>query len=300
MRFFMEFNRHYKFRPELISETLTKHTFHYVQQQIDNYKDNLDHEKRNRPQALLWAKRVHLGLRAYCELLSNLISLETDKVEEHRKSAQILKASVFYEPEYRELCLDLFNVYRQERFPLSFLKDLVETSHVFLKILEHMSKAKQLVVGKKVRKRKSTKKGAKAASASSDVLRRMSKEDEWDAISSGLTSLLQLDDDEARAAIPSDVTPFDATLDLTNDEQKAASLIRIQSCLRKRQLGVAVALLRASREVWPENDVFGAEDADPEDDFMTLREILAADIPRPENLPDLDPQDKVRSLSFNK
>ena len=32
------------------------------------------------------------------------------------------------------------------------------------------------------------------------------------------------------------------------------------------------------RDVWPEGDVFGPEDADPEDEFMALREILFAEI----------------------
>jgi hypothetical protein len=38
------------------------------------------------------------------------------------------------------------------------------------------------------------------------------------------------------------------------------------------------------REVWPENDAFGAADADAEDEFMTLREILFAEIPKPQHL----------------
>ena len=43
MRFFMEFNRCYKFKAELVSETLAKSTFHYVQQQIELYK--VGHQK---------------------------------------------------------------------------------------------------------------------------------------------------------------------------------------------------------------------------------------------------------------
>ena len=35
-----------------------------------------------------------------------------------------------------------------------FLRDLTETSHVFLKVMEHMARAKHLTVGKKVKKRK--------------------------------------------------------------------------------------------------------------------------------------------------
>ena len=38
--------------------------------------------------------------------------------------------------------------------------------------------------------------------------------------------------------------------------------------------------------MWPDGDVFGEEDADPEDEFMTLREILFAEMKRPDGMPD--------------
>ena len=43
-----------------VTETLSKGTFHYVHQQIENYKDNYEHEKKNRPMCLMWARRMHL------------------------------------------------------------------------------------------------------------------------------------------------------------------------------------------------------------------------------------------------
>ena len=68
----MEFNRKFNFRAELVSETVSKQVFHYVQQQIESYKDNFEHEKRNRPVCMLWSRRMHLALRAYQELLNTL------------------------------------------------------------------------------------------------------------------------------------------------------------------------------------------------------------------------------------
>ena len=50
-----------------------------------------------------------------------------------------------------------------------FLRDLVETSHVFLKVMEHMAKAKQLTVGKKVKKRKVKKGQSKKSSKTGQV-----------------------------------------------------------------------------------------------------------------------------------
>ncbi len=158
MRFFLEFNRGHRFRPELVSETVHRSVFHYVQQQVEAYKDNLEHEKKNRPACLLWARRIHLALRAYGELLSTLVAMENSGDAEIKQSGKVIKAQVFFEPEYRELTLTLFNIYSPERFSPGFLKDLVEANHVFLKIMEHMSKSKHLMVGKRL-KRRPVKKG---------------------------------------------------------------------------------------------------------------------------------------------
>ena len=82
-------------------------------------------------------------------------------------------------------------------------------------------------------------------------------------------------------SLPS-VTPFDATLEIDIADQKAIALYSLQLHLRNRRAAHALALLRASREVWPEGDVFGEEDAEPEDEFMILREILFAEMERPQ------------------
>jgi len=88
--------------------------------------------------------------------------MENSGVPEVKESAKVLRASVFFEPEYRELCLTLFNLFTPDKLTTSFLKDLVEANHVFLKILEYMSKSKHLVVGKRVtRKKGSSKKSTK-------------------------------------------------------------------------------------------------------------------------------------------
>ncbi len=70
-----------------------------------------------------------------------------------RQSAKVIRANVFFEPEYRELTLALFNMYTPDKMSRGFLRDLVEANHVFLKIMEHMAKSKHLVVGKRMKKR---------------------------------------------------------------------------------------------------------------------------------------------------
>ena len=193
MRFFMEFNRKYKFEAGLISETLSKPIFHYIQQQIEAYKDNFEHEKRNRRALILWSRRMHIALRAYSELLFTLVAMQNCKIEEIKKSAEVLCANVFYEPEYRELCLQLLNMYASDKMSMGFLQDLIETTHVFLKLIEHMSKSKKLVIGKKMTRRKGARKSKKTGQmVSAEMSRRETKEEMWEAVSSKLSQLLQV------------------------------------------------------------------------------------------------------------
>ena len=101
IRFFMQFNRAHEFRIELVSDTLNRQTFHFLQQQMDNYRDNFEHEKKNRPAYLMWARRMHLCIRAYHELLSNLVHMESHGEDRVKEAGRVLRASVFYESEYR-------------------------------------------------------------------------------------------------------------------------------------------------------------------------------------------------------
>ena len=52
----------------------------------------------------------------------------------------------------------------------------------------------------------------------------------------------------------------------------------IQRALRDQKPSLAVALLRAAREVWPDGDNFGEAGAEPEEEFMALREVLFAEL----------------------
>ena len=44
---------------------------------------------------------MHLGLRAFQELLATIVAMENSKDAEIKKSADVLKSQIFYEPEYR-------------------------------------------------------------------------------------------------------------------------------------------------------------------------------------------------------
>ena len=44
----------------------------------------------------------------------------------------------------------------------------------------------------------------------------------------------------------------------------------IHEILHDNECNKAVAMLRAAREVWPENEEFGSADISPEDEFMVF------------------------------
>ncbi len=46
---------------------------------------------------------------------------------------------------------------------------------------------------------------------------------------------------------------------------------KIQKMLKESKTHLAVALLRACRDVWPEGEVFGAPEVGPEDELLLSR-----------------------------
>ncbi|XP_013399698.1 protein timeless homolog [Lingula anatina] len=260
MRFFMQFNRLYKFRVELVSETMSVPTFHYIQTNLMTYHETVLSDKK---EAVTWSKRMHLALRAYQELLMSLNTM--DKDPELKASAKVLKVQ-------RGGAFDKFQ---------TFLKDLIETTHCFTKMLEHFCKKNKLLVVQK-KKKGGKKKKSKASKQKQPQgpeepqFTQEQLENQWDGISGGLSAIFQ-----DRGHVPENVTPFDAASEETDDQQRINAMVKIHEFLRGGKAGEAVAMFRAAREVWPDRQEFGTPDISPEDEFMALREIFFTDIPKP-------------------
>ncbi|XP_064643894.1 protein timeless homolog [Lineus longissimus] len=273
MRFFMEFQRHYDFRVDTISETMSVSAFHYVQVQLTAYHEMILTEKK---EGITWSKRMHIALRAYKELLYTLLTMGESKDVQLKESAKVLKSNIFYLMEYRDIFLILFKKFKQNKQSRSFLKDLVEATHIFMKMLEQYSKGNKHVMVQKVKKKKPKKKAPKTSQCTEEPQYTEEElESMWDSVSSELSGILQ-----GRGEMPDDVAPFDAASEVEIEQQRADAMLRIQDTLREQKPGAALALLRAAREVWPEQDVFGSEDISPEDEFVALREIFMTYIPR--------------------
>lgn len=262
LRFFMEFNRLYKCEVKLVSETMSKESFHYVQQRMEH---NFDMIQSDKLKLFVWSKRLHMALLAYRELLLTLSAMDNLDDDLVVESARIIKCNLFYVIEYRELILTLLITFDELKMSDLYLKDLIETQHVFLKLLEAFCKQTGGVVVAERKKSKQKKKKANKSTAPTAT-----PQDLWNEISSDLAAVLASHD-----PLP-EVVPVDFTV--PQEEQKPEAMKNIQRKLRNNELETAVALLRACREVWPENDTFGKNPSPPEEEYLIFQEIFYADL----------------------
>ncbi|KAM9617077.1 protein timeless homolog isoform 5-T5 [Morphnus guianensis] len=268
--FFMAFNRRRGFRPELVSETVGVRAFHFIEQNLTTYYEMALMDKK---EAVTWARRMHLALKAYQELLRTVQEMDRSPEQAVRDSSQVIKSNIFYLMEYRELFLALFRKFDETKQPRSFLRDLVETAHLFLRMLEHFCRGRTSLVvqSKRVQRRKKPRTPAAVAPQPPSAVE---LEELWAGLDPQIQACLQ-----GQVPLPEDMVPFDAASETPVEEQRTEALLRIQGCLRDAQVPQALRLLRSARDVWPEGDVFGPPDAGPPEETRLLREILFAPLP---------------------
>ncbi|KAK2492151.1 hypothetical protein MC885_010070 [Smutsia gigantea] len=270
LAFFMAFSRAASFQPGLVSETLSVRTFHFIEQNLTTYYEMM---LTDRKEAASWARRTHLALKAYQELLATVNEMDTAPDVAVRESSRVIKNNIFYVMEYRELFLALFRKFDERRQPRSFLCDLVETTHLFLKMLERFCRSRgNLLVQNKQKKRKKKKKVLNQPVASGDApCIPGGPEAVWPSLVEQLRCCVQ----DPELSLDS-VVPFDAASEVPVEKQQAAAMVRVQDCLLAGQVSQALSLLRSAREVWPEGDVFGSQDIPPEEEVQLLKQILFA------------------------
>ncbi|CAH1127073.1 unnamed protein product [Ceutorhynchus assimilis] len=268
IRFFMEFNRCYQFEVKLVSETMSVQTFHYVQQQSENFYDMIGVDKKK---LKLWSRRLHLAVLAYRELFMTLSAMDKSPDGNVRDSSKVIKSNIFYVLEYREFILTLLVNYDELKMSDLYLKDLLETQHIFLKMLEtFVGTDGAVVVQKKAKKRR---RKQKKDQRQGPIVQELNLDGMWDEASPQLSTVL-----EGNVDVSSDVAPFDAASDVPIDDQKSDAMKNVQRKLRNGDYESAIGLLRAAREVWPENDSFGSPNMAPEEEFLALRDIFYADL----------------------
>uniref|UniRef100_A0A6D2YAE5 Timeless circadian clock n=1 Tax=Takifugu rubripes TaxID=31033 RepID=A0A6D2YAE5_TAKRU len=252
LSFFMAFNRGNDFHTDLVSETMSIRTFHFIERNITKYYEMI---LTDRKEATSWSRRMHLALKAYQELLLNLNEMDHSQDESIRQSANIIKSNIFYMMEYREIFLTLLRKYDETKQPQSYLQDLVESTHLFLRMLERFCTGRKNLIVQRVKRKK-----PRIRRTNSDCF---------------VASCTQLS-----ASVTEIAVPFDATSETPLEEQRTEAMVRVQDAVLARLGPEALGLLRAAREVWPEGDVFGSADVEPEEELELLKQILHANLPR--------------------
>ncbi|XP_067022608.1 protein timeless homolog [Acropora muricata] len=266
MRFFMEFSRHHDFRVDYISETLSVVSFTDLLNIIIKFYDGME---SNKAETLVWGRRLHLAIQAYKELLFNVMCMIKSDDAKLRDHAKIIQGNIFYTAEYRDTFLLLLRKFHMTKHTKSYLGDLIEAFHIFLKMLEIYCSGKTHIVVQKTKK--VTRKKKRTPSTVAPVqLSAEETEQKWQDLASDLSAWLQGNAGE----IPESIVPFDAASEIPVDEQKTNALLQIQGFLRNQQSADAVALLRAARDVWTEDELFGSAEMSAEDEFMCLNEIF--------------------------
>lgn len=279
IRFFMEFNRVYKFDLELVSESLSVSCFHWIITRIEHYIDMMGSDKTR---ARLWARRLHVAVQAYREMLQSLNTLQKFQDDKAKDLFAMLQNNVFYVLEYREVILHLLINYNENFSTRAYLRDVIETAHMFFKMLE---KYCQGTGGGGVRVQ--SKKRAKPK-RNKDSASRQGKASQLEMDLESLEELWLTMAGEVSTCLANQITlpeedhpiPFDGASDVPIDDQKGDCMIRIHSLLRDGKYEHAIILMRSAREVWPEDDCFGSLASAPEDELMLLKEIFLANLPR--------------------
>merc|ERR1712228_645120 len=107
---FMEFCRLCCKRVDLVSETMSMSSFHYIYTQLMTYYEHSLLEKGE--DARTWCRRSHLALKAYQELLKTLDFMSRSTDPEIRESARVIQSNVFYMIEYRNIFVTLLRKFR--------------------------------------------------------------------------------------------------------------------------------------------------------------------------------------------
>ncbi|XP_073816308.1 circadian regulator timeout isoform X1 [Musca autumnalis] len=270
IRFFMEFNRLSDMKLELVSESLSVLCFHWVLTRMQHHMDMIVSDKK---QARPWAKRLHVALQTFRELLHSMLALQKLKDDNAAALFDMLLNNVCYVLEYRETILHLLMNYNETHSTKAFLRDVVETANIFIKMMEKFCKDSVVVQDKKRTKKRSNKKSKKSEKPKQETEEELSNK--WAEMAGELSQLLAT---ELQIPEEDQPIPFDSASDVPIDDQKEDCMIRIHKMLRTGKLDHAIALMRAAREVWPENDVFGAMSAAPEDELLLMREIFMHNI----------------------
>ncbi|KRX71644.1 Protein timeless -like protein [Trichinella sp. T6] len=266
LRFFLHFYRYFYQNLGSAWRVISINLFHFVQERI---LSNIEKMKVDKSNARLYGRRAHHALKTYAELLSVLWLMSQKVGDEAAVVASDIQRCLFRVVEYREVFINLLKLYNPTCLSKEYLRDLLEALHFHLKMLEFYCSLHggSLVVQRKLKRIKKKKKNRSDSDDKENHSENENNEADQDAKKAELWSRLSLELDQIlmlNSNLPADVVPFDATTDLTEIERQTTAKQRIQKALLAEHIAEALALLRASRELWPTEQEFGTAETEIE------------------------------------
>lgn len=273
--FFMEFNRCSEATVDFVTETLSREYLHYLHCQVESCLDHMKTDKKNTKN---WSKRLHNGLRAYKELIYMLAHLQSKKncSAESLATAEDLRRKLFYEEDYRELLRMLITVFDPIKMSDAYLNDLIESNHLFLKMLEYHCKknANNVVIRKKKRKQKNrkSKKNKEAEEQAPDEQPELI----WTELAAELSNVLQSGTELPRIEENLDLNVFSVMSEESRDDQKLTVMKKINLLLFTKRAEEAVAVFREARNFFNDDseNTFGAFDIPLDEELLALQNVL--------------------------
>lgn len=266
--FFMEFNRVIGFQLELVAETLSSDTFSYILQIIFKFHEEIKgFSARMAHKMKLWAKRLHFAVKAYREMLENLALMQISKDTKIKNISGVIQNIIFYQQEYRELPTILLKQFNRTIFTKSYLTDLVECTHLYIKMLDAYTKSNTLIVQQT---KKIAKKKRKPVKKKKNMLSEREMQEMWDGdIEAEVMKILS-----AGSISTSHVRPFDASSEYSMEQQRVVCKHSIQDLLKSGSFDEAAALYKAAQEVWPSSPSFGMPDMAIIDEVNVVKSIF--------------------------
>uniref|UniRef100_A0A5S6QRS4 Timeless N-terminal domain-containing protein n=1 Tax=Trichuris muris TaxID=70415 RepID=A0A5S6QRS4_TRIMR len=258
--FFLKFSRYYSLRQCNLSIFTSVGAVHFVQQELQSCVELTASDKENASQ---WGRRAQMSLQAYCEQLKALWFISQGSDPDASAAASETLGVIFRVVEYRELLITLLKNYNPAHLSKSYLKDLIEGTHFYLEILEFFCKLHggSMIVQRKVRQHHRRRKPRNTngplpedipTPGAADAPR--SRDDQWPILEEELKQALS-----DPSSLPDNVVPVDFAADYQHGEETAAK-VKIQETLLQGKVTEAISLLRACRDLWPDDEIFSCED----------------------------------------
>ena len=98
--------------------------------------------------------RLHYAIQAYKELLKYVRCMGESQDYTLCRNSTIMKSNILYSQLCRDIIVDIIKSYDEKKSSRAFLRDLVETVHIYIQLIKRFCENKSTVLVKRKRMRK--------------------------------------------------------------------------------------------------------------------------------------------------